>query len=101
MNFSFTVIFPDERYFYYIGTKVGGMEGYILLWLLPREFHKLPFCLPFISYIYCNSPMILMISFFFLDFLNAEKEKRHAKKLPDRKRFLTIDAIFIIYMYRK
>lgn len=49
MNFSFTVIFPDERYFYYIGTKVGGMEGYILLWLLPREFHKLPFRLPFIT----------------------------------------------------
>lgn len=76
MNFSFTVIFPDERYFYYIGTKVGGMEGYILLWLLPREFHKLPFRLPFISYIYCNWPMILMISFFFFRLFKRGKRKK-------------------------
>lgn len=80
MNFSFTVIFPDERYFYYIGTKVGGMEGYILLWLLPREFHKLPFRLPFISYIYCNSPMILMISFFFRLFKRGKRKKTRAIK---------------------
>lgn len=99
MNFSFTVIFPDERYFYYIGTKVGGMEGYILLWLLPREFHKLPFRSPFISYIYCNSPMILMISFFFLDFLNAEKEKRHAQSKITRQETVFNDRCDIYYLY--
>lgn len=76
MNFSFTVIFPDERYFYYIGTKVGGMEGYILLWLLPREFHTIiiSFTVHFVYIL--QFAMILMISFFFFRLFKRGKRKK-------------------------
>lgn len=99
MNFSFTVIFPDERYFYYIGTKVGGMEGYILLWLLPREFHTITisFTVHFVYILqFAND---LDDKFFFLDFLNAEKGKRHAESKIIRQETVFNDRCDIYYLY--
>lgn len=65
-------------------------EGYILLWLLPRELHKLPFHLPFITYILRVLANDLDDNFFFFFFFYRlfvfSREKRH-EKLPDRKRF--------------
>lgn len=105
MNFSFTVIFPDERYFYYIGTKIGGMKGYILLWLLSRELHKLPFHSFRILHLFAND---LDDNFFFF-FFGLSKYIRSKyisffyvnQKLPGRKRFLTIDVILFICIESK
>lgn len=100
MNFSFTVIFPDERYFYYIGTKVGGMEGYILLWLLPREFHTITisFTVHFV-YILQFANDLDDKFFFFLDFSNAEKGKRHAESKISRQETVFNDRCDIYYLY--